>query len=357
MKVLFFTRKYPPAIGGMEQQSYNLTQTIGCGKKIVSWGGSQLWLPFIMVKFFIVALFNTSKYDLIHLNDAVLSNLGWVVKKVFKKPVAVNLHGLDITYSKWGYQTYLKIFGKKFDLYICNSTNTKRLAEKHGFINTVVIPNGFTTLPPMPKSFEDKSLESLNTKGNVIYILTVGRLVARKGVAWFIENVFIKLPKNVQYLIVGDGKEKNSIRHFITVNNLADRIKLLGRVSDNDLERIYHLADIFVMPNIKVKDDVEGFGIVALEAAIRGIPVVAADIDGISDAIKNNVNGIIVESKNSNEFRLRIFGLVNNLEERDILKERAHEYTLKNFNWNRISSLYIDQFKKVVSLNGKNSHK
>ncbi len=351
MKVLFFTRKYPPSVGGMENQSYHLTKEIECAKKIISYGGSQFRLPLAMIKFMFQGLIYAKKFDVIHLSDSVLCKLGWLIKLIYKKPIAVNLHGLDITYNKWGYQTYLKLFGKKLDLYICNSINTKRLAEKHGFINTIVIPNGFTTPLPVPTSFEDKSLESLNTKGNCIYILTVGRLVARKGAAWFMENVFFKLPKNIKYLIVGEGKERYSIQHFITGNDLTDRIKLLGKVSDSDLEIIYHLTDMFVMPNIKVKDDVEGFGIVALEAAVRGIPVIAADVDGIGDAVKDNINGLLFPAQDADALFDKIMYFISNPEYVKEFSNKSKEYTQINYNWKKVTKLYLTAFHNLLNNN------
>ena len=76
----------------------------------------------------------------------------------------------------------------------------------------------------------------------------------------------------------------------------------MGRVSDETRNRLFHSADIFVMPNITVRDDIEGFGIVAIEAGSCGLPVVASNLQGIRDAVLDGKTGYLVEEKNVNGF-------------------------------------------------------
>ncbi len=118
--ILFVTRKFPPATGGMEKLSYELIDFVSRKRKCIKvvWGGSQKWLPFVylylLIKSFFVALIYPVK--IIHLGDPVLSPIGVFLRFVFRKPVVVNIHGLDVTYQNNFYQFIVPKCLKKMDL-------------------------------------------------------------------------------------------------------------------------------------------------------------------------------------------------------------------------------------------------
>ena len=86
------------------------------------------------------------------------------------------------------------------------------------------------------------------------------------------------------------------IQAAIENNSLQDRVRLLGRMGDAELTQLYQCADVFVMPNIPIPGDMEGFGIVMLEAAMNGLPAVAARLEGIREVITPGKNGYFVET-------------------------------------------------------------
>jgi glycosyltransferase involved in cell wall biosynthesis len=129
-------------------------------------------------------------------------------------------------------------------------------------------------------------------------LLTVGRLVERKGVCWFIDKVLPELGSSYVYLVAGDGPERGRAQRIVEQRGLREQVHLLGKVTDRDLEALYRTADVFVMPNVPVPGTMEGFGLVALEAASAGVPVVASDLEGIRDAVVDGETGVLVESGN-----------------------------------------------------------
>jgi len=129
-----------------------------------------------------------------------------------------------------------------------------------------------------------------------VLVLTLGRLVRRKGVLWFVENVLPKLPANVVYLVAGDGEDMPLLRNAADRLGLADRMRLLGQVDDAERETLMRGADLFVQPNVSVPGDMEGFGLVVVEAAMRGTPVVAAALEGILDAVVDGRTGTLLPS-------------------------------------------------------------
>jgi glycosyltransferase involved in cell wall biosynthesis len=139
----------------------------------------------------------------------------------------------------------------------------------------------------------------------------MSRLVKKKGIKEFIENVISKL--DVEYIIVGDGPERKNILKTIKKLNLENRVSLWGEVEHGSFiyKQAFEIADVLVMPNVEVEGDAEGFGIIALEAALMGIPVVAYDVDGISEAVQDNLNGVLVPKNRPDIMAERINFILN----------------------------------------------
>lgn len=351
MKVLFITRKYPPQVGGMEKFSYNLINNMKCDKTIVALKKKNINLIWFLPYVAIYCVINAGKYDVIHFGDMVLSGFGWLIKLFYpNKSVVSTIHGLDITYSLPFYQWYLKKFGHKCNKYICDSKNTEELAIKLGFKNTTTVNVGVEVDKfdfKLENKIEFKEKYSI-PKDNIV-LITTGRLVKRKGVLWFVENVMPNYKnKNVTYLIIGKGNDYNDIKEMIQKKDLSNQVKMLGRVSDKELNYIYVNADIFVMPNIKVQNDVEGFGIVAIEAALAKNIVIGSNMEGIKDAICNLKNGILVKSEDSNAYINEINKVINDYENYRKFAETAREFTVKNYSWEHICDLYLTEFRKLL---------
>jgi phosphatidyl-myo-inositol dimannoside synthase len=137
-------------------------------------------------------------------------------------------------------------------------------------------------------------------------LVTLGRLVRRKGVAWFVAQVLPHVRRDVVHLVAGAGPAEDRIRRVTRSKGLQDRVRLLGRVSRDDRELLLRGADLFIQPNIHVYGDMEGFGLVNVEAAVRDLPVLAADIEGIPDAVVDGETGWLVTSQDAPRWRRRL---------------------------------------------------
>ena len=349
MKILFITRCYPPVTGGMENLSYQVTTNFSKVAEtfIIANKKGKRNLPFFIPWALIKGLILSRKVDVVHLGDPVLSIIGFAIKKIFKKPVVITLHGLDITLKSKIYQFYLRIFGKKFDKYICISRQTEKEAKKNNFPNTVIIPIGIDLPKAVKRSRNDleKILRASLSEKKVL--LTVGRLVKRKGMQWFIENVLPSSGENAVYIIVGEGEEKDNILRSADKQGLSDRVFALGKVSDKELKTIYNNSDIFVMPNIRVSGDMEGFGMVALEAAAYGLPVVASDMEGIKDAIQDRQSGLLVASRDVAKYSQTINSLLANNDARVQFGSKAKQFVKDNYSWGTIVHKYRQVFQNI----------
>ena len=144
-------------------------------------------------------------------------------------------------------------------------------------------------------------------------ILTVGRLVERKGIDLVIRSIpkiVSKFP-DIHYLIVGDGPYRSALEQLAQETGVADRVTFAGLVDDNELVGHYALCDVFVMPNRELPDgDTEGFGLVFLEANACGKPVIAGKAGGTSDAVRDEYNGLLVDGTNLDEIATAVIRIL-----------------------------------------------
>ncbi len=307
-------------------------------------GNRKTFLPFLL-KVLCFLVFNSRKYEVIHLYDAVLSPLIPVIRLFSRARITFTVNGLDIVYSRFGYQKLIPFFLKHADKIIAISQDTKEQCRMRGvpLEKLVVIPVGISTEKGIQYSeFQKLQLASrlnLPVEKKKI-LLSVGRLVKRKGHAWFVSSVMRYLPDSYTYLIVGLGPELNRIRQTIRELDLSNRVFLLGEIAEEDKNCLYQMADLFIMPNISLKTTREGFGIVVLEAGRYGLPVIAADIEGIRDAVIDGKTGRLVREGDDRGFAEAIINP-------KLDPAAIRELVLSQFNWPDVAKRYYAEFEKI----------
>lgn len=359
-RVLFMARRFPPSVGGMERFAYDLSNALDDHAIVtkITWGGSNTWLPLVLPVFFLRAFWQlATKQDIeiIHMQDAVQAPVGWLLHKIFNKPYIVVAHGLDVTYEKFLYQQLILPFVRRADAVVSISSATNEEVLKRGIqpAKTQVITLGThddygVDVAPDRSGLEQELNIELSDRP---LLLTTGRLVKRKGVAWFIENVMPVLVtkySNVLYMVAGEGSERERIEEAIHQARLADNVLLLGRVSERARSLLYRSCDIFVMPNVVVAGDMEGFGIVAQEAATAQLPVVASGIEGIQDAIRHEKNGMLVETGNQQAFVDEISTFLDNVADRRAFGKAARAFTLNEYSWKNIAEKYAAVYEALT---------
>ena len=180
-------------------------------------------------------------------------------------------------------------------------------------------------------------------------LLTVGRLVPRKGVRWLVTEVLPRLAERRAdwiYLVVGEGPERQAIAEAARRDQrVAQRVHLLGQISDDELRTAYAAADLFVMPNVSVPGDSEGFGIVHLEARAAGLPVVAADIEGISESFVPE-DGLLVAAGDVMAFVDAIDCLLSQGLSPEERQSRSARIAAR-YDWSRIIEVYCRIFSEI----------
>lgn len=132
-------------------------------------------------------------------------------------------------------------------------------------------------------------------------LLTVSRLQERKN-HFRMVNAVMRLVQSgwipdLEYDIVGDGDLREALRTHIELHGFSERIRMYPYVPDRELIEFYESCDVFILASKTLPGDVEGFGIVYLEAGLFGKPVIAGDKGGAIDAVEHNVNGLLVDAE------------------------------------------------------------
>lgn len=278
----------------------------------------------------------------------------WWLSKRFGVPYAVLVHGSDILLQSKLYQAAIRPLLRGAALLFANSRNTADLLAKRRLERDrirVVCPG--VTPPPPPGTEAGENMKALvaEAAGKPI-LLSVGRLVKRKGVLEFIRDVMprvrAELP-DAQYWVVG-GEPGASLIHSerigsaleeaIRATGQEDSVKLLGRLSEADLAAAYSAAKLFVFPCLDLPHDIEGFGIVVLEAALRRVPAVATRCGGIPDAVEEGVTGELVPPDNPAAMAEAIVRLLRQPERLAAMGEAGERRALEGFNWGAVAGRY-----------------
>jgi phosphatidylinositol alpha-1,6-mannosyltransferase len=192
-----------------------------------------------------------------------------------------------------------------------------------------------------PVRFQRRDATALRERlglGTRPVLLTIARLVSRKG----IDTVLAALPKvlaahpDAVYVVAGDGPDADPLRARARQLGVERAVRFAGVVRDEELSHWYSLADVFVMPSRSDPPDVEGFGIVFLEAAACERPVVAARAGGIPDAVAHGVTGVLVPPGDTPALAAELSALLSDPARCAELGRRGRERVVSDFTWDRV---------------------
>lgn len=363
MRILFISHSYPPIKGGVESQNYNLAESLKkiADVRVIANERGKKWLPFFLPAAFFRMLFSMSRYDACLLGNGILAPLGEGAKIFHRqKKFFCVVHGLDITFAnKKGFLS--RIYKnvnipslKKLNKLLMVGNTTIEEAEKAGIKNDhcVFIPNGVNVdeLAESHSREEMSKILGFDVSDKKV-IFRLGRFVPHKGTSWFIENVMPKLPENVVLVAAGARVGKNTAgdkddflncEKAIKEKGIRKQVKLIPFIPEDQKIILLNTVDLVVSPNIKTPGTMEGFGINVIEADVCGRVVVASNLEGLKDAIKDGENGFLVESGNSEAWIAKINELLSDDQFRKDFGEKARKYAVDHYSWEKIAKKYLE---------------
>jgi phosphatidylinositol alpha-1,6-mannosyltransferase len=342
MRLLLITWNYSPKVGGMETLLSQLVRNLrpyadvhvigpaGQASKDFEQEVNVLrpsqdgLIRFALYAFFTgVHLLRNNAYDGIMAGSALVTPIVYILGQLFQVPSVIYVHGLDLVYSASLYQWMIKYFLPRCAWVFANSRASEWEALRRGVSShcTTVLHPGldFSEFKIVPDVNSFKKRYDLDGR---LILLSVGRLAKRKGLVEFVRyslpSIVRKHPDAI-FVIVGGNPglsltHKEDVKAMIQVEagrlGLENHVRLLGWIDRQDLVNLYHACDIFVLPAIQIPGDMEGFGIVLIEAGAAGKPVVSTKLGGVTDAVVDGKSGILVEAERWEQFSDAILTLL-----------------------------------------------
>ena len=271
----------------------------------------------------------------------------------YPRRVAIAVHGREVLSNPWSpvglglgtlYDRLRRAALLHADRLLPVSRYTGGLLEARGVMpdRIVTVPNGADTERFQPLDASD--LRRALRLNDQRVLLTLGRLVPRKG----IDTVLRALPRvvadvpNVCYLVGGSGPDRARLERLAHDVGVADRVRFLGHVPEQDIARYYNACDLFVMPARDEPPDVEGFGLVFLEAGACGRPVIGSTAGGIPDAILDGQTGLLVPPDRPDVLASTISKVLQEPRFAERLGRGGRAYVQLHASWDRVADRVFD---------------
>lgn len=325
-RVLLVTRNLPPLVGGMERLNLHLVCALAEDRALAVVGphgcGASLPLPphriaevptrplpLFLAKATALALLMAHRFrpDVVMAGSGLTAPLAWLAARLCGARLVVYVHGLDLVVQSLPYRLGWLPAVRRADLVIANSGNTRRLALARGVAaERVAVLHPGTDLPA-PDAAARSRFRAAHCLGAAPLLLSVGRLTPRKGLTGFVEHALPAIVREIpdaKLVVIGadatdaarprHDSERARIVEAARRASLAHAIVFLPPCDDVTLADAYQAADVHVFPVRDLPGDVEGFGMVAIEAAAHGLPTVAFDVGGVADAVLPGKTGVLI---------------------------------------------------------------
>ena len=250
------------------------------------------------------------------------------------------VHGEDVETAATSreHSLIVKNVCKNASMLICNSENTANIVRKLGFdsgskcevLHPGVDTSRFEVAAP-DTSFRQK----MGWSGKRV-LLTVGRLQRRKGQDFLIKSMpaLLKEFPDLFYAVVGRGECYDELISLVDQHKLHDNVCVYPDMDDEALIKCYQQCDIFILPNRTIDNDIEGFGMVLVEAQVCGKPVIAGDSGGTRETMNIGKTGHIIDCSSTENLLKELSPILRNREIVDGEVDIA-DYAKKRFNWDQ----------------------
>jgi phosphatidylinositol alpha-1,6-mannosyltransferase len=273
----------------------------------------------------------------------------WLRKAGAQHIVALT-HGHEVWWSKvWPFSWAISEIARSIDVvtYLGDFTHqaiARRFKDKNKL--TKIAP-GIDTEHFRP--LDGRELREKYGIADRATIVSVGRLVHRKGQDRLVEAMPLVLKEipEAHLVFIGEGPHRKKLDQLVKRHKLENHVTFIGRIQYSDLPRHFSLGDIFAMPSRSrlFGLEVEGLGIVYLEASACGLPVVGGNSGGAPDAVKEGITGFVVDGNKLPEIADRIITLLKDDELRNQMGNAGRSWAMEEWQWKRWSQAFNQVLK------------
>jgi glycosyltransferase involved in cell wall biosynthesis len=293
-------------------------------------------------------LMSEHRYDLVHTSFAIPSGpSGILLARKFGLPHILSVHGGDIydpskklsPHRTPGLKQTVRWVLQNSDRVVAQSSDTVERTEGiYGVRDVDCIP-----LAVRKPEFEPRSREALGIPRSAKVLVTVGRLVERKGLDQLLRVVAAIKDEEVLLLILGEGPMQAELESQARSLGLADRVRFMGFVSEDEKWQLLNISDLYVSTTLH-----EGFGIVFLEGMEVGLPVLCYDKGGQTDFVTDEVGGLVKVGDEGAFLKM----LVEHLQSSELRarKSRAARDLVREYYIDRYADRYMEVYEQCLML-------
>jgi glycosyltransferase involved in cell wall biosynthesis len=300
------------------------------------------------IKDTVAGIYEDFKFNIIHSHVALPDGYcGMLVAKEYKKPLIVTIHGQDFQHTIFRNKKCKVNIEKTINLskkVIIVSDKLKKIGENFLKIDKekiTVIPNGINS----EDIFIGKSILLEKYKERKI-ILSVSHLKRSKGIQLNLKAISknIKNYNNLFYIIVGSGKEKRELEEYSKQLCIQNNVEFVGEIPHKKVMEYMSICDIFSLPSYN-----EGFGVVYLEAMVKGKPVIGVKGQGIDGIAEHRKNGMLVKPKDIDSLDKALTYLIENPQIAKKMGERARKIVLENYTWEKNAEKTLKIYEEALN--------
>jgi phosphatidylinositol alpha-1,6-mannosyltransferase len=284
---------------------------------------------------------------------APLGLLAPVLRRAGVMKIIALTHGHEVWWSKvWPFTWAMKSIARNVDHLTYLGEFTRQAISQT--INSsaqsamVKIAPGIDTDHFAPTDSSELTSELGLTDKKVI--VSVGRLVHRKGQDVLIEAMphLLKEIPDAHLVLIGEGPYRGYLETRVKNLGIDSKVTFIGRITYVDLPRYICLGEVFVMPSRSrlAGLEVEGLGIVYLEASACGLPVIAGNSGGAPDAVVQGVTGLVVNGKDQHAVAMSIATLLNDQEKAREMGRKGREWVIDQWRW----EIWSEKFRELLKL-------
>jgi phosphatidylinositol alpha-1,6-mannosyltransferase len=279
--------------------------------------------------------------------------LAWLLAYSHGVRYAVYVHGEDVTAAATSreYRALVQRVFAKAARVIANSHNTAEILRREWRLREpklCVLTPGVDTQRFIPGA-SAASRAALGWQDRFA-IVTIGRLQRRKGQDFMIRAIGLLRAKypELLYTVVGDGEERTRLEATIRELALHDQVQLIGEVDDQRLLDCYQNCDLFALPNRTIDHDIEGFGMVLIEAQACGKPVLAGDSGGTRETLDPGVTGWVGNCDTPENIAAALETIFSSRERLPSMGAAARRWAVERFDWDALVAQAQDIFTEVA---------
>ncbi|MDP2683868.1 MAG: glycosyltransferase family 4 protein [bacterium] len=361
-KVLLITSYFPPRKGGISNFLFNIYKSneddcivftdlpdSNPKKNVIrdKFYSKKIWPRWLPLLYKTYKQIKKNNIQILQAGQIIpIGTVCYLLNKLIGIKYQVYVYGNDLLISRDSIRK-TKIIGKilkNADKVIACSEYTKKLAIKNGAVEDktlVVYPITMNLDVQQLTDEEITHFKNNNNLDNKRIILTVGNLVERKGQDMVIKSL-AQMKQQLDdfiYIIIGSGPYKEELNRLINKFKLNEKVKIIENVSNDELPYYYSSCDLFIMPSRYLRNkknqpiDVEGFGIVFIEASLYEKPVIAGNTGGQMDAVMDHQSGYIVDAEDVNSISDKIELLLSDTELSKSIGKNGRIFVKNHFNW------------------------